>query len=161
MLFRSTNEPVEMTFPVVTGGRFSDPEEFENIILRADAKGTAIVRLKDVARAVEGQKSYMLRSSLNGSPATFIAVYQQPGSNALEVAANVEKMMGKLKKSFPEGIDYQVSFDTTKVIKASIDEVFETLIIAIILVVLVTYLFLQKVNTTLRSEEHTSELQSH
>ncbi|GBE08130.1 Efflux pump membrane transporter BepE [bacterium BMS3Abin11] len=144
-----TNEPVEMTFPVVTGGRFSDPEEFENIILRADAKGTAIVRLKDVARAVEGQKSYMLRSSLNGSPATFIAVYQQPGSNALEVAANVEKMMGKLKKSFPEGIDYQVSFDTTKVIKASIDEVFETLIIAIILVVLVTYLFLQKVNTTL------------
>jgi len=144
-----TNEPVEMTFPVVTGGRFSDPEEFENIILRADAKGTAIVRLKDVARAVEGQKSYMLRSSLNGSPATFIAVYQQPGSNALEVAANVEKMMGELKKSFPEGIDYQVSFDTTKVIKASIDEVFETLIIAIILVVLVTYLFLQKVNTTL------------
>ncbi len=144
-----TNEPVEMTFPVVTGGRFSEPEEFENIILRADAKGTAIVRLKDVARAEEGQKSYMLRSSLNGTPATFIAVYQQPGSNALEVAASVEQMMEELKKSFPEGIDYQVSFDTTRVIEASINEVFETLIIAIILVVLVTYLFLQKVNTTL------------
>ena len=144
-----TNEPVEMTFPVVTGGRFSEPEEFENIILRADAKGTAIVRLKDVARAEEGQKSYMLRSSLNGSPSTFIAVYQQPGSNALEVAGNVEKMMEELKKSFPEGIDYEVSFDTTKVIEASIDEVVETLIIAIILVVLMTYLFLQKVNTTL------------
>jgi multidrug efflux pump len=91
----------------------------------------------------------MLRSSLNGSPSTFIAVYQQPGSNALEVAANVEAMMEELKKSFPEGIDYKVSFDTTKVIEASIDEVVETLIIAIILVVLMTYLFLQKVNTTL------------
>jgi multidrug efflux pump len=86
---------------------------------------------------------------LNGSPSTFIAVYQQPGSNALEVAENVQLMMEDLKKSFPEGIDYTVSFDTTKVIEASIDEVKETLIIAIILVVLVTYLFLQKVNTTL------------
>ncbi len=144
-----TNEPVEMTFPVVTGGRFSEPEEFDNIILRADPQGTAIVRIKDIGRSEVGQKSYMLRSTLNGSPATFIAVYQQPGSNALEVAQNVGLMMEDLKKSFPEGIDYTISFDTTKVIEASIDEVKETLIIAIILVVLVTYIFLQKVNTTL------------
>ena len=144
-----TNDPVEMTFPVVTEGRFSEPEEFDNIILRADPRGTAIVRFKDVGYAEEGQKSYMLRSTLNGSPATFVAVYQQPGSNALEVAASVRAEMEELKKNFPQGIDYKVSFDTTKVIKASIDEVFETLIIAIILVVLVTYLFLQKVNTTL------------
>ncbi|MGB3649466.1 MAG: efflux RND transporter permease subunit, partial [Desulfobulbales bacterium] len=86
---------------------------------------------------------------LNGSPSTFIAVYQQPGSNALEVAENVKLMMEELKGSFPEGLDYTVSFDTTKVIEASIDEVKATLIIAIILVVLVTYIFLQKVNTTL------------
>jgi multidrug efflux pump len=144
-----TNEPVEMTFPVVTGGRFSEPEEFDNIILRADPEGTAIVRIKDIGWSEEGQKSYMLRSTLNGSPATFIAVYQQPGSNALEVAGNVQRMMEELKQSFPEGIDYSVSFDTTKVIEASIAEVKTTLIIAIILVVLVTYLFLQKVNTTL------------
>jgi multidrug efflux pump len=144
-----TNDPVEMTFPVVTEGRFSEPKEFDNIILRADPRGTAIVRFKDVGYAEEGQKSYMLRSTLNGSPATFVAVYQQPGSNALEVAASVRAEMEELKKNFPQGIDYKVSFDTTKVIKASIDEVFETLIIAIILVVLVTYLFLQKVNTTL------------
>lgn len=144
-----TNTPVEMTFPVVTEGRFSSPAEFEDIILRADADGAAIVRLKDIARAEEGQKSYMLRSSLNGSPSTFIAVYQQPGSNAIEVADNVIKTMEQLKTNFPEGIDYRVSFDTTKVIQASIDEVVETLIIAIILVVLVTYLFLQKINTTL------------
>ncbi|MGB5177376.1 MAG: efflux RND transporter permease subunit, partial [Gammaproteobacteria bacterium] len=104
---------------------------------------------RDVGFAEEGQKSYMLRSTLNGSPSTFVAVYQQPGSNALEVAENVRAEMEKLKQSFPEGISYKVSFDTTNVIAASIDEVFETLIIAIILVVLVTYLFLQKVNTTL------------
>ena len=144
-----TTEPVEMTFPVVTEGRFKEPEQFEDIILRADPKGTAIVRFKDVGWAEEGQKSYMLRSTLNGSPSTFVAVYQQPGSNAIEVAANVQKTMEELKKTFPEGIDYKVSFDTTKVIQASIDEVIETLIIAIILVVLVTYLFLQKINTTL------------
>jgi len=144
-----TNVPVEMTFPVVTGGRFSEPEEFDDIILRADPNGTAIVRFRDVGFAEEGQKSYNLRSTLNGSPATFVAVYQQPGSNALEVAENVRAEMEVLEQSFPEGISYKVSFDTTKVIEASIDEVFETLIIAIILVVLVTYLFLQKVNTTL------------
>jgi len=144
-----TNKPVEMTFPVVTGGRFTEATEFEDIILRADSNGTAIVRFKDVGRAEEGQRSYALRSTLNGSPSTFVAVYQQPGSNAIEVAANVRAEMEKLKQSFPEGIAYKVSFDTTKVIEASIDEVFITLVIAIILVVLVTYLFLQKVNTTL------------
>jgi multidrug efflux pump len=144
-----TNEPVEMTFPVVTGGRFSDPREFEDIILRTDSRGAAIVRLKDVGRAEEGQKSYMLRSTLNGKASTFIAVYQQPGSNAIEVAQNVRALMEELKQSFPEGVDYTVSLDTTEVIQASIDEVVETLIIAIILVVLVTYLFLQKVNATL------------
>jgi multidrug efflux pump len=138
-----------MTYPVVTAGRFSEPDEFDNIILRADPNGTAIVRFRDVGHSEEGQKSYMLRSTLNGSPSTFVAVYQQPGSNALEVAENVRAEMEQLKQSFPEGISYKVSFDTTKVIKASIDEVIETLIIAIILVVLVTYLFLQKVNTTL------------
>ncbi|MDX1824014.1 MAG: efflux RND transporter permease subunit, partial [Thiohalomonadales bacterium] len=144
-----TDKPVQMTFPVVTEGRYSEPREFENIILRADPKGTAIVRLKDVGYAEEGLKQYLLRSTLNGSPATFIAVYQQPGSNALEVATSTRKLMEDLKKSFPEGIDYTVSLDTTKFVQASIDEVIETLIIAIILVVLVTYLFLQKINATL------------
>ncbi|MEA3410864.1 MAG: multidrug efflux RND transporter permease subunit [Pseudomonadota bacterium] len=144
-----TNEPVEMTFPVVTEGRFSEPGEFEDIILRADPHGTALVRLRDVGRAEEGLKAYMLRSTLNGSPSTFIAVYQQPGSNALEVSQNIQTLMEELKQSFPEGIDYTISLDTTKFVQASIDEVVETLVIAIILVVLVTYLFLQKVNATL------------
>lgn len=144
-----TNEPVEMTFPVVTEGRFSDPKGFESIILRADPNGTAIVRLGDVGRAEEGQKAYLLRSSLNGSASTFIAVYQQAGSNALEVSQNLRALMDELSQSFPEGIDYTVSLDTTKFVQASIDEVIETLIIAIILVVLVTYIFLQSVNATI------------
>jgi multidrug efflux pump len=144
-----TSQPVEMTFPVVTEGRFSEPREFEDIILRADPKGTAIVRLKDVGSAEEGQKQYLLRSTLNGRAATFIAVYQQAGSNALQVSENIQALMEELKKGFPAGIDYTVSLDTTKFVQASIDEVIETLIIAIILVVLVTYLFLQRVRATL------------
>ncbi len=144
-----TDGPVEMTFPVVTRGRFTTPEEFENIILRTDAHGTAIVRLGDVGRAEEGLKAYLLRSSLNGAPATFIAVYQQPGSNAMEVSRAIRALMADLKKNFPEGIDYTISLDTTQFVRASIREVVETLIIAIVLVVLVTYLFLQSVRATL------------
>jgi len=138
-----------MTFPVVTEGRFSQPGEFEDVILRADPEGTAIVRMKDVGYAEEGLKQYLLRSNLNNSAATFIAVYQQPGSNAMEVAANIRKELARLKESFPDGIDYKVSLDSTKFVEASISEVKETLFIAIILVVLVTYLFLQNINSTI------------
>ena len=144
-----TSRPVEMTFPVVTEGRFDKAEEFENVILRADPEGTAIVRMKDVGFAEEGLKQYLLRSNLNGSAATFIAVYQQPGSNAMEVAANIRAELARLKEGFPDGIDYKVSLDSTEFVKASIDEVIETLIIAVILVILVTYLFLQSINSTL------------
>ena len=144
-----TGEPVEMTFPVVTEGRFTTPREFEDIILRTDARGTAIVRLGDVGRAEEGLKAYLLRSSLNGTPSTFIAIYQQPGSNALQVSQSIRDLLAELKQNFPEGIDYTISLDTTQFVKASIDEVVTTLIIAIVLVVLVTYLFLQSINATL------------
>ncbi len=144
-----TDGPVEMTFPVVTEGRFSDAAEFEDIILRADSEGTAIVRMKDVGYAEEGLKQYLLRSSLNANPATFIAVYQQPGSNAMAVAASVRAELELLSQSFPDGIEYTVSLDTTKVVQSSIDEVFQTLLIAVALVVLVTYLFLQNFKATL------------
>ncbi|MCA9309675.1 MAG: efflux RND transporter permease subunit, partial [Phycisphaerales bacterium] len=141
--------PSEITVPVVTRGRYTEPSEFESIIVRAASEGAAVVRVGDVARAEVGIQQYLLRSTLNGKPATFIAVYQQPGSNALAVAASVEQLMEKLRPAFPAGIDYEVSFDTTKVVEASIAEVVETLVIAIILVVLVTYLFLQNVRATL------------
>jgi multidrug efflux pump len=145
----------EITVPVVTGGRFDEPAEFENIIVRAASEGAAVVRLGDVARAEVGIQQDLLRASLaregegRGKPASFIAVYQQPGSNALAVAQRVRQTMETLSRSFPEGIDYAISYDTTKVVEASIDEVIETLIIAIVLVVLVTYLFLQNLRATL------------
>lgn len=143
------NGIVDLTVPVVTAGRFDEPEEFENIIVRAESDGSAVVRVGDVARAEIGLQQYLVRSEFNDSTATLIAVYQQPGSNALEVADRVRAQMDELKKAFPSGIDYQVSYDTTKVINASITEVQMTLIIAIILVVLVTYLFLQSFRATL------------
>ena len=143
-----TAGPVEMTFPVVTRGRFTEPAEFENIILRADPKGVAIVRLKDVGRAEIGLKDYLLRTNLNGKTATLIAVYQQPGANALRVAEEVKKALVDLKKGFPEGLDYTISLDTTKFVEASIEEVIHTLLEAVVLVVLVVYLFLQSFRAT-------------
>jgi len=144
-----TTEPVEITVPVVTEGRFNEPEQFEDVILRTDQEGAAIVRLGDLGRAQEGLQNYMMRPSLNGKPAVFISVYQQPGSNALEVAQGVRTTLQNLKAGFPEGIDYEVSLDTTKFVTASIEEVVHTLIEAVILVVLVVYVFLQNLRATL------------
>jgi multidrug efflux pump len=144
-----TAQPVEITVPVVTEGRFNEPAQFESVILRTDQEGAAIVRLVDVGRAEEGMQNYMLRPSLNGKPAVFISVYQQPGSNALEVAQGVRRTLEDLKTGFPEGIDYEVSLDTTKFVTASIEEVVHTLIEAVVLVVLVVYLFLQNLRATL------------
>jgi multidrug efflux pump len=144
-----TSKPVEITVPVVTEGRFNEPEQFENVILRTDQEGAAIVRLGDVGRAEEGLQNYMMRPSLNGKPAVFISVYQQPGSNALQVAEGVRRTLENLKSSFPDGIDYEVSLDSTKFVTASIEEVVHTLIEAVILVVLVVYIFLQNLRATL------------
>lgn len=144
-----TDKPVELTFPVVAGGRFSDPTEFERIILRTDSKGAAIVRLGDVGRAEVGQKDYLVRATMNGKPTTLISVYQQAGSNALQVAKDVRATMTELKKTFPEGMDYLVSLDTTTFVQDSIDEVVHTLFEAVVLVVLVVYLFLQNIRATI------------
>jgi multidrug efflux pump len=144
-----TSNPVEVTIPVVTEGRFTEPEQFENIILKTDQEGAAIVRLGDVGRAEEGRRNYMLRPSLNGKPAVFIAVYQQPGSNAVQVAKEVRNTLETLKQGFPDGIDYEISLDTTKFVTASIEEVVHTLIEAVFLVVLVVYVFLQNLRATL------------
>ncbi len=144
-----TGGPVEMTFPVVATGRFSEPNEFEDIILRADPQGVAIVKLKDVGRAEIGLKDYLTRATLNGKTATLLSVYQQPGANALEVAENVKHTLAELKKNFPEGLDYTIALDTTKFVEASIEEVIHTLLEAVVLVVLVVYLFLQSFAATL------------
>ncbi len=139
---------VELTLPVVTQGPFTSPADYENIILLAGQGEGAIVRLKDVARVEVGLKQYVTESLLNGVPASFVAVYQQPGANALQVSKAVRETLEAMKSSFPDGLDYLVSLDTTEFVRLSIDEVIETLFIAIALVVLVVYLFLQNFRAT-------------
>ena len=143
-----TAGPVDLTFPVVTQAPFTDPRQYEQIILRASQDGSAIVRLGDVARAEVGLRQYIVDSKLNGTPATAIAVYLQPGANGLAVSAGVRKTLQDLKARFPEGLDYAVSLDTNDFVRLSIEEVVKTLIEAIALVVLVVYLFLQSIRTT-------------
>jgi multidrug efflux pump len=140
---------VELTFPVVTQQPYTEPEGYENIILRAGQGEGAIVRLRDVARVEVGLKQYVTDSQLNGLPASLIAVYQQPGANALDVSDAVKQTLEGLKPRFPDGLDYRIALDTTEFVRLSIEEVYVTLFEAIALVVLVVYLFLQNFRATL------------
>jgi multidrug efflux pump len=143
-----TSGPVQLTFPVVTQRPFTEPSQYENIILHASQDVSGIVRLKDVARAEVGLRQYIIDSKLNGTPATFIAVYQQPGANGLEVSKAVRKTLEEMKPRFPSGLDYVVSLDTNDFVRLSIKEVVHTLFEAILLVVFIVYLFLQSFRTT-------------
>jgi multidrug efflux pump len=144
-----TGTAVEQSFAVTTTGRLTDPAQFENIIIRAASGGAAIVRLKDIGRAELGQKDYSIRSKFQGKPATIIAVYQQPGANALDVSKQVRATLAEMKKQFPEGIDYQVAMDTTDFTRASISDVVHTFFEALVLVVVVVFVFLQSLRATL------------
>ena len=134
---------------MVTQAPFTDPRQYEQIILRASQDGSAIVRVGDVARAEVGLRQYIVDSKLNGTPTTFIAVYLQPGANGLKVSAGVRKTLDEMKTRFPEGMDYIVALDTNDFVKLSIEEVLHTLLEAVVLVVLVVYLFLQSFRTTI------------
>jgi multidrug efflux pump len=144
-----TGKPVEQSFTVTTAGRMTDPAQFDNIIIRAASGGAAIVRLKDIGHAELGQKDYSIRGSYQGKPATMLAVYQQPGANALDVANQVKATLARMKKEFPEGVEYKVVMDTTNFTRASIRDVIHTFFEAVLLVVLVVYLFLQSLRATL------------
>src|SRR5262249_14810114 len=136
------------TYSVTTKGRLVDPREFEEIVLRSDENGAAL-RVKDVARVELGSLSYGIVATLNGAPAVPIGIYLQSGANALQVAAAVEATMQRLAKRFPEGLRYEVPFNTTRFIEVSIHEVIKTFIEAILFVVVVVFLFLQKIRATL------------
>ena len=123
-------------------GRLDSPAEFGNIILRTENNG-AMLRLKDIAHIDLGSASYNVVSELRGKPTAAIAIYQQPGSNSLDVSKGVKAKMNELAASFPEGVSYEVTLDTTDVINASIDEVLVTFLETTLLVVLVIFLFLQ------------------
>jgi multidrug efflux pump len=138
----------QLTFPVITQHPFTEPSEYENIILRADQQGSAIVRVGDVARAELGRKQYIDNNIFNAAPTTPIVVYQQPGANGLDVSKAVRKTMEEMKKTMPDGIEYTIALDTTDFVRLSIEEVIKTLIEAVFLVVLVVYVFLQNFRAT-------------
>jgi multidrug efflux pump len=133
---------VDLQLNVNAQGRLRTPEEFGNIIVKSGENGE-ITRLRDVARIELGAADYTLRSLLDGQPAVAVAVLQAPGSNAIEIADNVRATMDELQKVMPQGVKYEIVYDTTKFVRASIEKVIETLLEAIALVVLVVILFLQ------------------
>ena len=132
----------QFTYAVRAQGRLLTPEEFGDIIVREGADG-GVVRVKDVARVELGSQDYTWITRLNGKPAAIIAIYQLPGSNAVEAAKAARKLMAKMKQSFPADVDYAVSLDTTDAVTAGMQEIVMTLAIAFVLVILVVYLFLQ------------------
>ncbi|HEY2338337.1 MAG TPA: multidrug efflux RND transporter permease subunit [Burkholderiales bacterium] len=138
----------ELVFTITTKGRLSDPKEFEEILLRSNADGSSL-RLKDVARVELASKDYDFIGRINGKTSTLMGVFLQPGANALAVADDVKKTVAEISKRFPEGLAYSVPYDTTRFVEVSIKEVVETLLIAMTLVFLVVYLFLQSWRATL------------
>jgi multidrug efflux pump len=123
-------------------GRLVTEEEFENVIIRSGPDGE-ITRLKDIARIELGSNQYALRALLNNQEAVAMPIFQRPGSNAIDVSDQVRAKMAELKKSFPEGMDYEIVYDPTIFVRSSIEAVVHTLFEALILVVLVVILFLQ------------------
>jgi len=138
----------EFTYNVMLKDRLVNPEDFENIILKSNINNQQ-VRLKDVGRVTLGTESYASVAKLNGNPAGTIGIKQMPGSNALEVAENVKNTIAQLSKRFPQDLKYSVSLDTTLAISEGINEIMHTLVEAIILVILVVFIFLQNWRATL------------
>lgn len=138
----------QLVYTVTAKGRLIDPAEFGNIIIRADGQ-RGVLHLKDVARIELGSQSYNVRTTLDGKPGVGIPIFLQSGANALDTAEAVKAQMKELKERFPEGIDWEVPYDTSDFVKASILEVLKTLGEAMVLVVLVVFLFLQSWRATL------------
>jgi hydrophobic/amphiphilic exporter-1 (mainly G- bacteria), HAE1 family len=138
----------EYTYTVLSQGRLVSPEEFGNIVVRETPDG-ATVRVRDVARMELGAQDYSISGRFNGKPGAIIAAYQLPGSNAVDAAAGVKKLMAQMKERFPEDMDFAVSLDTTLSVTEGIKEIVETLVIALVLVIIVVFLFLQGWRSTL------------
>ena len=142
------DDEIAYTYSVNTKGRLVDEKEFGNIILKSDEKG-GFLRLKDVARIELGAQDYSVSSTFNGEKAVAFAIYLQPGANALETANLVKQKLEELSKNFPDGITYDIPYDTTIFVNVSINEVVHTFFEAVLLVIIVVYLFLQNFRATL------------
>src|SRR5579859_2027803 len=138
----------QFTYSVRAQGRLTSPEEFGEIVVRESPNG-AVVRLKDVARVELGAQSYNIVSRLDGKAAAILAAYQLPGSNAVETANGVKKLMAELKGRLPQDMEYVVSLDTTQAVNEGMKEIVLTLVIAIVLVLIVVFIFLQGWRATL------------
>jgi len=138
----------ELTIPVISRGRLETPEEFAEIVLRANTDGS-YVRIKDVGRVELGSMSYDLFGRLDSKPTTLVIVYLQAGANALDVKEGIVTTLDELKRAFPSGVDWSMPYETTTFIKVSVEEVVHTLFEAVILVLLVVFLFLQSFRATL------------
>ena len=138
----------DFQFTVRTLGRLANTEQFEDIVVKT-GEGARITRIRDIARVERGAKSYETYSSLNGAPAATVIVYQSPGSNALQVADEVQAVMKDLARNFPEDLQFRTVYEISSFVRASIDEVVKTLIEAFILVFIVVFIFLQDWRATL------------
>src|ERR1700674_1140681 len=132
----------QFTYAVLAQGRLTSPEQCGDVVVR-EAPNGGIVRVRDVARVELGTQDYSLLGRLNGKPSAIIAVYQLPGTNAVQTVQGVRKLMVQMKQRFPQDIEYAVSLDQTLPVTEGMKEILETLVIAIVLVILVVYLFLQ------------------
>ena len=145
-------EPVpsgqQMTYTVRAPGRLITEEQFANIVIRVNRNGS-VVRVKDIGRVELGAQTYNLAGRFNGHPSTIVAVYQLPGSNALQVAEKARKLMNSYVSQFPAGLKMNIALDTTLAVSASMDEIVKTLVEAMILVLIVVFIFLQNWRATL------------
>src|SRR6202167_3281653 len=138
----------EFTYSVLAQGRLVSPEEFGQIVVRETPDG-GTVRVRDVARIELGSQDYTVLGRFNGKPGAIIACYQLPGSNAVDAATGVKKLMTQMKQRFPVDMDFEVSLDTTLAVTQGIKEIVKTLAIALVLVILAVYLFLQSLRAAL------------
>jgi multidrug efflux pump len=138
----------QITMPVLTRGRLENPEDYENIILRANPDGS-MLRLKDLARVELGSQTYDLFGRLDGKPTTLVLVYLQTGANALNTYRSVVATMDEAKKAFPSGVEYKIPYDTVQFIEVSMHEVVKTLLEAGVLVLIVVFVFLQNWRATI------------
>src|SRR5580658_7206079 len=138
----------KFTYSVLAQGRLTSPEQFGNIVVRAAPNG-GVVRVKDVARVELGAQDYSMIGRLNGKPCAVVAVYQLPGSNAVETAAAARALMAQMKPRLPQDVDYTIALDQTSAVTEGMKEIVQTLLIAVALVIVVVYVFLQDWRATL------------
>ncbi len=137
----------QQTLTISGAGRLSSPEEFGNIIVRKNANG-GTVRLRDVARIELGAQDYQVNATLNQTPSAFLSVYPAPGANALNVANAVRDEMTRQARNFPHDLTYEIKFDSTRFVSATLDEIAVSLVLTFIVVLTIVYLFLQSLRAT-------------